>query len=135
MKKTYCRPGRSPKFTGGGKLIFQDLYVYIFVELKNFLAYMSAYCLQISEKVNKSTFFSRAPASKRRILEGFARKREKILCYRSLKIAPFEGEKGVNFWGFRNLGEGAVAPLPPLPLRPGLSPPPPPSRENLIRAH
>ena len=39
------RPGRIKKFTGA-KLIFQDLYmhVYIFVALKKFIAYMSAFC-------------------------------------------------------------------------------------------
>ena len=71
--------------------------MYIFVALKNFLAYMSAYCLQNSEKVKKNDFFSRAPATKGGYLEGFARQRDKIFvisCYRSVKIALFEEEKG-----------------------------------------
>ena len=38
------RPGHSPKFKEA-KLIFQDIHVYIFVTLKIFLAYMSAFCL------------------------------------------------------------------------------------------
>ena len=38
----HVRPGHSPKFTRG-ELIFQDLYVYIFVALKIFLAYMIAF--------------------------------------------------------------------------------------------
>ena len=33
------------KFYGGGNLIFQDLYVYIFAAVKNFIEYMSAFCL------------------------------------------------------------------------------------------
>ena len=32
-------------YGGGGKLIFQDLYVYIFAALKKFVMYMSAFCL------------------------------------------------------------------------------------------
>ena len=34
-----------PKIYGGAKLILQDLYVYIFAALKNFLVHMSAFCL------------------------------------------------------------------------------------------
>ena len=44
---------------GGGKLYFEDLYVYILLHWEMFLAYMSAYCFLNSEKVKKSTFFAR----------------------------------------------------------------------------
>ena len=49
-----------PKIYGGAKLIFQDLYVYILLRWEKILAYMSAYLLQNSKKVKKSTFFARA---------------------------------------------------------------------------
>ena len=63
------------------KTNFQDLYVYILLRWEIFLAYMSTYCLQSSKKVEKIDFFSRAPATKKGFLEGFARKREKILKF------------------------------------------------------
>ena len=71
-----------PKIYGGAKLIFQDLYGYIFVALKNFLAFMSAYCLQNSEKVKFDLFRA---CKKRRSLKGFLRVREKGLKFHATR--------------------------------------------------
>ena len=47
----YKKQARTQPKVYGVKLIFQDLYVYIFAALKKILAYMSAYCLQNSKKI------------------------------------------------------------------------------------
>ena len=46
-----------------------------------------------------------------------SRENIEISCYRSFKIASFEREKGVSFFGFQNLGEGGSGPIAPPPLR------------------
>ena len=50
---------------------------------KKFLAYMSAYCLQNSEKVKNRPFFARA-CDKKGVSGRFARNREKILKFHAI---------------------------------------------------
>ena len=72
-------PDATKNLRGGGKLIFQDLYVYIFCCIEIFCSIYECILFVKQWKSKKIDLFFARACDKKGCLEGIARKREKIL--------------------------------------------------------